>query len=103
MSKAMVTVLCVLSLVFGVVPVQQSHASEAYEYPELLVTPSATERLEMEAAKESGRRFTTHLPIQISALGTITAGIFQAAESDRRGDIGIIAGLALIAILNART
>lgn len=43
-------------------------------YPELEVTPRASERLEMEAKRERRTRWVTHLPIQFSALMTLYAG-----------------------------
>lgn len=48
-----------------------------YDYPELLVTPSASERLSMEAAQESKNSMSKHLPIQASALATLLAGAIQ--------------------------
>jgi hypothetical protein len=43
-------------------------------YPELEVTPRASDRLEMEAKNEARTHWATHLPIQFSALATIYAG-----------------------------
>lgn len=43
-------------------------------YPELEVTPRASDRLEMEAKNEARNHWLTHLPIQLSALATFYAG-----------------------------
>ncbi|MGE0615158.1 MAG: hypothetical protein AB7P04_05930 [Bacteriovoracia bacterium] len=50
-------------------------AAETYDYPELMVTPLASDRLGMLAKDEPGTQWTMHLPIQISALATTLAGI----------------------------
>ncbi len=70
-----------------------------FEYPELSVTPRASDRLEMEAAKETQKRWTTHIPIQVSALATLTAGVLQFGSTDlvkdpdkRAGWAGILVG-----------
>jgi hypothetical protein len=51
------------------------------QYPELQVTPLASQRLDMEAQKESSLAWTTHLPIQVSALSTIAAGAMMLGEN----------------------
>lgn len=48
---------------------------DQYDYPELSVAPRASERLQIEAEKESSRRLTTFLPMQLSGLATLVAGI----------------------------
>lgn len=63
-------------------------AAETYEYPELLVTPRASDRIELEAKREAESRWTTHLPIQVSALGTLAAGIIQSGNTDPAKDSG---------------
>lgn len=60
--------------------------SASFDYPELAVTPRASERLDFEAKKEMERRFTPYLPIQISALTTLTAGIAQSSGADLADD-----------------
>lgn len=62
---------------------QNAFANKDYlDYPELMVTPRATERLALEARDEFSQRWSTHLPIQASALATLTAGILQAEKPD---------------------
>lgn len=60
--------------------------TEGFEYPELMVIPRASDRLEAEAKKESDRKFLTHLPIQASALTTLAAGIIQLEGRDAHKD-----------------
>ncbi len=56
-------------------PSNQPTAQEIkLSYPELEVTPRASERLEIEAKNEARNRWLTHLPIQLSALATLYAG-----------------------------
>ncbi len=82
-----------------------AQAAEAFDYPELQVTPRASERLETEAKREGGRRWTTHLPVQTSALTTLTAGFLQLSSPDpskdpsgRTGWAGIAVGGAWLAV-----
>lgn len=68
-------------------PVKRDAASAAdrgYDYPELLVTPSAGERVAEEAAKEKSSTWTGHIPLQVSALSTLLAGV---VSSQSHGDI----------------
>jgi hypothetical protein len=69
-----------------------------FDYPELMVTPRASERLETEAANESGRRWTSMLPIQISGLTTLVAGAAQLASPDPSKDASGVTGLAGLAV-----
>jgi len=57
-----------------------------FEYPELMVTPKASERLEMEAKNEAAHRWSAHIPIQVSALTTFAAGIIQFGGKDPSKD-----------------
>lgn len=58
-----------------------AQASQTFQYPELVVTPRASERLQMEAEHESRGRWTAHLPIQISALTTLASSFMVGADS----------------------
>ena len=58
-----------------------AQASTDFEYPELAVTPRASERLDAEASREPGRRWTEYLPIQVSAVSTLAAGILLSGDS----------------------
>ena len=49
--------------------------TERFDYPELTVVPRASERLRTEAESEDSEKWTQYLPIQISAISTLAAGI----------------------------
>src|SRR5689334_1777340 len=66
------SVILVSAAGFNPAPVS---AAEQYDYPELSVVPRASDRLQSEAEQESGNRWTTFLPMQVSALTTLGAGI----------------------------
>ena len=74
--------LCTISVsgVFSVTTAGAAAPAAEFEYPELAVTPRASERLDMEAGKEADRKWTTHLPIQFSATTTTIAGILQLMD-----------------------
>ncbi|MCM0605855.1 MAG: hypothetical protein KA715_07160 [Xanthomonadaceae bacterium] len=62
---------------------QSLHAAtdiQSSEYPELQVTPRATERLAMEAKSEDSSRMTRWIPFQVSALTSITTGLIYAGN-----------------------
>jgi len=60
--------------------------STQYDYPELLVTPRATERLKIEARDEESSVWTMHLPIQASALVTTMAGVMALSDKGEKKD-----------------
>ena len=67
--------------------------SKDFEYPELLVSPSASERLATEAKSENRNRWSVHWAIQASALTTLMAGLSSngdpgknAEEAERKGE-----------------
>jgi len=67
----------------------QSAAKEKtyeFEYPELAVTPSASERLKIEAKTESARAWTGHVPTQLSALITLLASTQALNDPGRSKD-----------------
>lgn len=99
-----------LALLLTALP--DGRAAENYEYPELLVTPSASERVEREAKIERKSTWTAHTAVQSSALMTTIAGFMvrndsgkvkgdnkdeAKAQASLAGTIGIGAGLAWIA------
>lgn len=53
-----------------------------YLYPELQVSPRASERVEMEAKAELANTRLSLLPLQISAASTLVAGLLAAKPSD---------------------
>ncbi len=54
----------------------------AFVYPELQVSPRASERINMEAKTEARTRRTQLLPMQISALSTLLAGAAAPKPTD---------------------
>jgi hypothetical protein len=54
--------------------------AKEFEYPELLVSPSASERLAAEAKNENKRRWSAHWAIQASALTTLLAGMSSSGD-----------------------
>ncbi|MGK5087049.1 hypothetical protein WDW86_05785 [Bdellovibrionota bacterium FG-2] len=86
------------SVVMVCICLQGARAAE-YEYPELLVTPLASERLDREAARERDLRWSRYVPIQLSALATLGAATVQYSDPDLSKDpdnrtpiVGFIAG-----------
>ncbi len=51
------------------------------DYPELMITPRASKRLQMEAAAENQHQWTQNIPIQVSALSTLAAGLVLNQEN----------------------
>jgi len=62
-------------LILSIPSVGYSANPDHFDYPELSVVPRASDRLQTESAKESGSKMTAFLPVQVSALATLTAGI----------------------------
>ncbi len=54
--------------------VAMAETKTSYEYPELLVTPSASERLAMESKIETSIAWSNQSPIMLSAFGTLVTG-----------------------------
>jgi hypothetical protein len=73
--KFIIGILCLSSLLSQGVWAQSSPADQqsAFVYPELQVSPRASERINMEAKTEVRTRRTQLLPMQISALSTLLA------------------------------
>src|SRR4051812_10162265 len=64
----------VFSVVFLTLSATQARAAD-FEYPELQVTPRASDRLQMEATSEPSSQWTTHMSVQIPALATLITGL----------------------------
>ena len=76
----------------------EAFAEEKYDYPELMVTPSASKRLMLEANKEKDRRLFYNSPIQISGLTTLTTGLLMLGQTDKQSDpdmYGAYAGISV--------
>lgn len=54
--------------------------AKEFEYPELLVSPSASDRLAGEAKNENKRRWSAHWAIQASAMTTLLAGVASSGD-----------------------
>lgn len=70
-----------------------------FEYPELMVTPKASERLNLQYDRENRRGVWEHLPMEVSALSTLVAGTFQLFDYNKDKDpdgyspyVGILTG-----------
>jgi hypothetical protein len=69
-----------LATVVAASPAYADGQAGEYEYPELLVTPSASKRLESEANAESSSRFTAFLPIQAGSTLVLAAGLLAVND-----------------------
>jgi hypothetical protein len=90
--RALAAVFFLSSTAFAAAPVAGTPSSE-FEYPELLVTPRSSERVASEAAKEPSSRWTTQLPIQVSAAASLATGITLLSSPDRAKDPDGVAGI----------
>jgi hypothetical protein len=70
-----------LLLVIAVLFSSVSYAQEL-TYPELNVTPRATDRIKFEVKDEAGRAWSSHMAVQISALTTFVAGAMGNSSSN---------------------
>lgn len=77
------------------VTINQSVFAADLEYPELNVTPRATDRVTTEAGKEKNLRWNMHLPIQVSSLVTLI-GAFQ--HKDKPTSDGSSSGAQMLGI-----
>jgi hypothetical protein len=75
-TKTLALVLSSLTL-----SAQFAYASADFEYPELQVTPRASDRLNAEVAHESNNRWTEYLPTQLSAASTLVAGFMLSGDA----------------------
>ncbi len=77
-----------LTLLLGAASQALAENRGAFDYPELMVTPSATKRIKDEASEEGGRRWTNLLPLYAPALTTFMGGVLQASSVNRQSDPG---------------
>ena len=68
-------------------------SSQELSYPELLVTPRASERIQMEMRDEASYAWKSHLPIQLSALTTMAAASQLSGKT--KEDQDMIPGIAI--------
>lgn len=93
--------VCLICFSFSKIALSET----ALSYPELDVTPRATERLNMLVEKEKNSNLFSQLPMQISALSTLTTGILQLGSIDESKDklkkspnAGLIVGAAWLGV-----
>ena len=72
----MVSIVSVASLMSA----QNMQAQDQYEYPELVVTPRASQRLQVEEKTEKSGAWTRYIPFQISAASTLYAGVSTMSD-----------------------
>jgi hypothetical protein len=82
-----------------------SFAETTLSYPELEVTPRASERLAMLVEKERASHILSQLPMQISAISTLATGLMQLGNvntskdpSKKSPNAGIFVGAAWLGI-----
>lgn len=61
----------------------------AQDYPELSVVPRASERLRIEAERESHQSWTTHLPLAVAGATTLAGGILSEGNKDNDKNDGV--------------
>lgn len=71
---------------------------ENYVYPELEVTPRASERLQIQMQYEPKYDWTLHLPLQIASLSNLIGGIMQLSTYDKSVAYGSSSGWAGIIV-----
>ncbi len=81
--KLIIALICLSSLFYQVVKAENpTEKSSAFVYPELQVSPRASERIAMESKTEAKTRRTQLLPMQVSALATLLAGVSSPKPTD---------------------
>ncbi len=85
--KIMIAGLVATSAALGA-PAQTQPAAQQkdWDYPELLVTPKASDRIEREAKLESRGQFRYYWPIQVPAMATLAASALMFGSTDARKD-----------------
>ena len=83
-----IALLIVMTLATFILHTEEAFPQEKlnYEYPELVVTPRASDRLKEEARAESRAAWTDHIHVQGPALLTILAAM--STQGDRKDDRG---------------
>jgi hypothetical protein len=84
MSRLLILTLLILSATVT----QTSQAEDSYDYPELMVSPRASERIRLEIDREnSGGFFKNHKGLQLAGLTTLIAGVLQSSNVDIQNDV----------------
>jgi len=82
----LLTSLFIMTSTFNFALCEEKSKELTFEYPELMVVPKASARLDMEAKAERKDRWTNLMPMQISAVSTILAGLVQLKDVDGNKD-----------------
>jgi hypothetical protein len=81
--KLIIALICLSSLFYQAATAQSpTEKNNAFVYPELQVSPRASERIAMESRTETKTRRTQLLPLQVSALATLLAGVSSPKPTD---------------------
>lgn len=74
--------------------------AQELSYPELNVTPRATERIKIEVKEEAGIAWSQHMAVQLSSLSTLVAGAMSTSSIDeeKKDDGGNMAPTVAIAV-----
>lgn len=68
-------------------PEPTGRISSEYEYPELMVSPSASERLSQEAKNEAKNSWKAHWTLESSAILTVIAGVMASSDPGKKSDL----------------
>ncbi|MBT7609876.1 MAG: hypothetical protein HN576_08970 [Bacteriovoracaceae bacterium] len=81
--------IMILSIAFlSFTQTQVTFAADSYDYPELMVSPQASERIRLELDRENkGGFFKNHKGLQLAGMTTLLAGILQSTNVDTDSDI----------------
>lgn len=71
-------------------------SADEMSYPELNVTPRASERIKIELREEEENAWSNHLPVQVSALMTLTAGAMSSSSlKDGKDQASLASNIAM--------
>lgn len=79
-------ILSVSSALAAPAPQQAVPAQKEWDYPELMVTPRASDRIEREAKLEARRQFQYYWPIQVPAMATLASAALMLGGTDTKKD-----------------
>ena len=77
----------VFSLLFFVLVTFEAKAQTTQQYPELLVVPKASERLNIEIARSEQNAWSNHLPLHVASATTLLAGVMAMSDLEEGKDV----------------
>lgn len=86
-----------LLLLTGLLPLAAQANAQNTQYPELMVAPKASERLNLEG-NQTERDCSMHLPLKVSAAITLTSGILSQINHDKGSDPNAIGSKIAMAV-----